>query len=49
MLVVVDGQVCVQCEEGIIPGLDFCNHSPVSAVRWVVAGGMATTARPPSP
>jgi hypothetical protein len=25
-------------EEGIVPGLDFCNHSDASAARWDVVG-----------
>jgi hypothetical protein len=49
MPIVRDGQASVQWEEGIVPGLDFCNHDPGAAVRWIVAGGMARTARPLSP
>jgi hypothetical protein len=29
----------VSMQEGIVPGLDFCNHAPQSAARWTVFGG----------
>ena len=40
-----EGRIAVRAEEGIVPGLDFCNHDPRSPVRWTVWGGCGNTAR----
>ena len=41
-----DGRIAVRAEEGMVPGLDFCNHDPRSPVRWTVWGACGTAARP---
>lgn len=40
-----NGRIAVRAEEGIVPGLDFCNHNPRSPVRWTVWGACGTAAR----
>ncbi len=39
------GRAGVQAVEGIVPGLDFCNHDTASAVRWTIWGGQKSKAR----
>ena len=39
------GRTAVRAVEGIVPGLDFCNHDTRSPVRWTVWGGCGTAAR----
>ncbi|KAK9841855.1 hypothetical protein WJX81_007488 [Elliptochloris bilobata] len=38
------GRPSVRAEEGIVPGLDFCNHDQASPVRWTIWGGAGNAA-----
>ena len=33
-----EGQVTSTPQEGVVPGLDFCNHREFSSAKWTVFG-----------
>ena len=32
------GELVVSAEEGMVPGLDFCNHKEHSTAKWTIFG-----------
>ena len=32
------GEMMVSAEEGMVPGLDFCNHKEHSTAKWTIFG-----------
>ena len=32
------GEMVVSAEEGMVPGLDFCNHKEHSTAKWTIFG-----------